>query len=114
MEDGICFPTLGVDSSCRRVWAARPAFSCLLSLPFILLCPPLGGCAVWTVSGLNARYVIFGFKARHFWKKSLNLSEPQFAHLPNGPNGSRNIDVNIFSMYLIASICPVLCCFLSN
>lgn len=68
------------------------------------------------VSGHNGKYVIFGFEARLSWGKSLNLLESQFAHLQNGPddNVGGGINVNIFSMYLIASICPVQCCPLCN
>lgn len=51
--------------------------------------------------------MIFGFEAGHSWGKSHNLSEPQFAHLQNGPyddNVIGNINVNVFSMCLIESV----------
>lgn len=60
--------------------------------------------------------MIFGFEARHSWGKSLNLSEPQFAHWQNGSDDNSVVgnDINIFSMCLIENVCPVQYSFLSN
>lgn len=61
--------------------------------------------------------MIFGFEARHSWGKSLNLSEPQFAHPQNGPDDDTvigNTSVNGVSMYLRENAYPVQCCFLSS